>query len=559
MPFTFHYEDDMYPSTNFNLVNLDWILQLAEQLKETAESGGFDGAPGAPGTATNGIAFFNNSSIYSDFIAAVSGGQLPIYETTINGRDTFLVCTDHSTNWADFIAFFGSNSPHTLYVLRWNSNNLRQTYTYDYAPLGSPQFTGNPTAPTQAITDSSNKIATTSFVQNAVVAAVQSAIESLTIAPFSENFKQALLTLAEKVAYIDGNGTTYYQALYDALYPPINVDYITAAWTPPVGYVVYSTDTLDSLKNELTVTAYYDDQTSAVLSNDDYVLSGTLTPGTAVITVSYAGSTTTVNVPVVENSIDYITASFTQGTSVIYETDSLDILVPMLVVTATYTNLNTVYVDYPDYSLSGSLTSGTSVITVTYSGVTTTFNVTVTAWDYEWSYADGGLPATVAPNDWTWVNSTDSGHTVSFVANKGIHWVGYGGYIQLRPKNSETANSGVSEAIVNFESISSQTNFVVRLSNGTNGVQVSLQQIGIRMFTNNATPISGITLATNTDYTIRTEYGASSVKVYLNGILIYSGSPSTSVPAMRNEFMISNAISGSNSFTMNIKAARFKF
>ena len=40
---------------------------------------------------------------------------------------------------------------------------------YQVAPVNSPAFTGNPTAPTQAKTDSSTKLATTAYVK-AVVA-----------------------------------------------------------------------------------------------------------------------------------------------------------------------------------------------------------------------------------------------------------------------------------------------------------------------------------------------------------------------------------------------------
>ena len=49
--------------------------------------------------------------------------------------------------------------------------------------------------------------------------------------------------------------------------------------------VIYYTDSLDVLKQYLTVTASYDDGTTAVITT--YELSGTLTPGTSVITATY--------------------------------------------------------------------------------------------------------------------------------------------------------------------------------------------------------------------------------------------------------------------------------
>lgn len=71
-----------------------------------------------------------------------------------------------------------------------------------------------------------------------------------------------------------------------------------------------------------------------------------------------------------------ISAAFTQGDAVIWDTDSLDDLKQYLVVTATYGDSSTAQVF--DYTLSGTLTTGTSTITVTYMEKTATFSVTVT-------------------------------------------------------------------------------------------------------------------------------------------------------------------------------------
>lgn len=76
-----------------------------------------------------------------------------------------------------------------------------------------------------------------------------------------------------------------------------------------------------------------------------------------------------------------ISAAFNQGSAVFYNTDSLDALKPYLTVTAHYNDSSTGVVT--DYTLSGTLTAGTSTITVTYTedGITktTTFTVNVTA------------------------------------------------------------------------------------------------------------------------------------------------------------------------------------
>ena len=69
---------------------------------------------------------------------------------------------------------------------------------------------------------------------------------------------------------------------------------IEAVYTP--SGVVFNTDTLDSLKSDLVVTAYYDDNTSTIITN--YMLSGSLTGGTNTIIVTYGGKTDTFDVSV---------------------------------------------------------------------------------------------------------------------------------------------------------------------------------------------------------------------------------------------------------------------
>ena len=74
-------------------------------------------------------------------------------------------------------------------------------------------------------------------------------------------------------------------------------------------------------------------------------------------------------------TLSSISATFNQGSNKIYNTDSLDKLKNYLTVIATYSDKSTKTIT--DYVLSGTLTVGTSTITVTYSNKTTTFNVTV--------------------------------------------------------------------------------------------------------------------------------------------------------------------------------------
>lgn len=115
----------------------------------------------------------------------------------------------------------------------------------------------------------------------------------------SDEAKIALLSLLEKVAYVDENARSYYDALEAALYPPANLVSITATYTQ--GGTVYDTDTIDSLKPNLVVTANYDNGATAVIST--YTLSGSLTAGTSTITVSYNGKSTTFNVTVTKYAL----------------------------------------------------------------------------------------------------------------------------------------------------------------------------------------------------------------------------------------------------------------
>lgn len=131
----------------------------------------------------------------------------------------------------------------------------------------------------------------------------------------SDDLKQALLQLAQKVAYVDNDGATYYQDLYDALYPPKTLLSIAAVFNQG-STVVYNTASLDSLKTMLTVTATYDDSSTETVASADYTLSGTLNVGTSVITATYEGKTAAFNVTVTQAPSTYsVTNTLTNCTS----------------------------------------------------------------------------------------------------------------------------------------------------------------------------------------------------------------------------------------------------
>ena len=122
-------------------------------------------------------------------------------------------------------------------------------------------------------------------------------LNDATVKPLSENAKNAILRAFSKVAWIDENGQQYIDDLANALLMKQIVS-IDAVFTQ--GTSVYGTNSsLDSLKENLGVTATYDDGTIGVLADSDYELSGTLTRGTSTITVTADGHTDTFTVTVV--------------------------------------------------------------------------------------------------------------------------------------------------------------------------------------------------------------------------------------------------------------------
>ena len=187
----------------------------------------------------------------------------------------------------------------------------------------------------------------------------------------SSGIKQALLNCFAHVAWTDAYGQDYYDALENALYPPADLVSISAVYTQ--SGTVYDTDSLDDLKDDLVVTATYSDSSTATVTA--YTLSGTLTIGTSTITVTYGGKATSFTVTV--TGVTSISAVYTQSGTV-YDSDTLDSLKTDLAVTANYSDTTTQPIASADYTLSGTLAEGTSTITVSYNGMTTTFTVTVT-------------------------------------------------------------------------------------------------------------------------------------------------------------------------------------
>lgn len=191
----------------------------------------------------------------------------------------------------------------------------------------------------------------------------------------TEEVKQALLQIARKVAYIDEHGQTYYDALYNALYAVLSVNISPSSITlNAIGNTSQLTAT--TVPEGANVTWTSSNPSVATVSDSGLVTS--VAWGNATITATAGDKTATCSVTVAQASVVTITADYTQGGTV-YTTASLDDLKSDLTVSAEWSDGSSSIVADTDYTLSGTLTEGTSTITVNYGGQSTIFNVTVTA------------------------------------------------------------------------------------------------------------------------------------------------------------------------------------
>lgn len=185
---------------------------------------------------------------------------------------------------------------------------------------------------------------------------------------------EALLACFENVAWIGDDGQDYYDALESALNAVrgISLDVSTLSF---VGSGQTQQLTATTVPAGGAVSWESSNTSVATVSSSGLVTSAGV--GTATITASSGDVSATCSVTVTQATLVSISAVYTQSGTV-YDTDSLDSLKSDLVVTATWSNSSTSTVASTDYTLSGTLTVGTSTVTVTYGGKTTTFSVNVT-------------------------------------------------------------------------------------------------------------------------------------------------------------------------------------
>lgn len=111
------------------------------------------------------LTYGDTSVTYVNVATKVSAGKVLFAHYSTSSDDVTLpyVCT--TTSGSHVFTNMVGNTRWTIYL---NSANAWSVASAALAPLVSPAFTGNPTAPTQAAGNNSTRIATTAFVNTAI-------------------------------------------------------------------------------------------------------------------------------------------------------------------------------------------------------------------------------------------------------------------------------------------------------------------------------------------------------------------------------------------------------
>lgn len=219
-----------------------------------------------------------------------------------------------------------------------------------------------------------------------------------------------------------------------------------------------------------------------------------------------------------------ISAVYTQSGPVDV-TDSLEDLRPDLVVTANYDNGSSVNVT--NYVLSGTLEVGTSVITVTFEGKTTTFNVNVTQY-WTWNYkASDGLKLSERTDLFN-VTYKDGTETIEDgLLHVNINTGATATVNRYEFKSPTTNTNAILETRVKFAVIPIATDsvaFTPMLSNGTGGAKIGQYRTSTSASPVFATHIGNAktehALTLDTWYTIKLVLENGKQSVYLNDVAL---------------------------------------
>lgn len=237
--------------------------------------------------------------------------------------------------------------------------------------------------------------------------------------------------------------------------------------------------------------------------------------GTCTITARCGGKSATCAVTVTGfASLLSIEATYTQSGTV-YDTDSLDDLKSDLVVMGTYSDSQTLPIT--GYTLSGTLSVGTSTITVAYGGFTDTFTVTVSRapvmplynWDLTSSLTDtvGGITATT---------------TATFTSGTGVvfpdadrHYLSFGQvYSRNRTYEIDVLEIGATSGTNHRRLLSFGTNTTVS-SGGACFLNTKTKGYGWKFYLGSAWDSAMIKQGTSSDW-LYNFFNGKTVKIYLD-------------------------------------------
>lgn len=287
--------------------------------------------------------------------------------------------------------------------------------------------------------------------------------------------------------------------------------------------------------------------------------------GTCNITATHgdvsATCSVTVGTGVVTSTLDSISAVYTQGDTIVYSDTSLDSLKSNLVVTGHYNDSTTKTIT--DYLLSGTLTVGTSTVTVTYNGKTTTFDVVVSeAVEGEALFSFDSSEGTdinsifnITKNDTSSTRCETIYNSDGYleIIEKQIASGSQDGYIRIEPKNFAVSGNLEIEARLSIEfhggTSPNLEGVRIGIDDGTEGIYISINpNFGIRYF-NGSAPNPTITstkgeitngtmfnLKINIDFTNKDH-----ANIYLNNTLLGTINHSNWTKSMysnRNNFFI---------------------
>lgn len=325
----FNFSD--YPYTNFNEVNLDYILETNKQIADQSQGEPGVGVPtgGTTGqvltkasdtdydtewsdvdtsdveyfdvtlTLAAGGAYYNSDKTPAQIVAAITAGQ------TVRA----ILSTDDETEYTFHLSYRPATfdgeyytEDHVSFLLidgrTISCEGSRTVWPFD-SVVG--QY------------DSQLSLYSTNAVENRVITQaiqniqpsqedIQDAVDAWlddhasSIDGLSFEAKNALLALLRQVAYTVSNGEEYYAALENALIEGVVLESITATYTPTK--TVYWWDDLSFITQFITVYANYSDGTSIQIPTAQCTITGVVTSGEQSFLIEYENQSTTVPVTI---------------------------------------------------------------------------------------------------------------------------------------------------------------------------------------------------------------------------------------------------------------------